>query len=399
VESVKVIQAFNRRKSWGGEDLSIKDTAEILRRNGVVVYEWIKDISDLGDGLWGKVRAFGASIYSWSSAREMTHIIESERPDVVHIHNLYPQLSPSVLVACRHSGTPVVWHPHDQRPICPTGFHLKNGSICERCCGGREYWCILRNCRNNVLESIAYAVRTYTARKLHFFHNNVTLFVVWSEFLKSRLVAGGFDERRIVVVPHPIKVPDFQFDPASGEYVGYVGRISLEKGVNVLISAAGRVSGTSVHIAGDSSRMPELVREAPGNAKFIGWLDRSGLPEFYRRCRFVVIPSVCFDVFPTVALEAMGYGIPVIGARIGGIPEVVRDGVTGLLFEPGNAGELAEKMRHLWDRPDLCTALGKTARQFVIETYRESVYCKHLLDVYSHAIGLVKENRGFGNLC
>jgi glycosyltransferase involved in cell wall biosynthesis len=385
---MKVLQVLNRRNSWGGEDHSVETTVQILKKYGHEAVLWSRDVAELGNGFRGKVRAFASGIYSLRSENEMADLINRERPDIIHVHNVYPQLSPSVLAACRKANVPVIWHPHDQRPICPTGLHLHSGQICEKCCGGREYWCVLQNCRNNLAESAAYAMRSAIHRRMRLFEKNYTLCVVWSEFLKQRLIAGGFNGTRIAVVDHPVSVPIDQEKTSSGDYVGYMGRISPEKGVKVLIEAARKLPDIEFRIAGDPSPMPSLSESKPANVKFIGWCDKNKVKQFYQHCRFIVIPSVCFEVFPTVAIEAMSFGLPVIGSRIGGIPEAIEAGITGALFEPGNSSDLANKIRSFWNDIDLCNQMGKMGRSRVIEKHSEEAYIVKLCAVYQNALKL-----------
>lgn len=383
---MRVIQVFNRRKAWGGEDNSINDTVEICNSRNVETKLWIRDVAEIRDRLMGKIRVFFSGIYSLESARIMKNLIREFRPDVVEFHNLYPQLSPSVLRTCWRMNIPTIWHPHDQKFLCPTGMHLYEGTICEKCCGGREYWCILQNCRGNIFESIGYSLWTWTARNMNMFNKYVTLFVVWSEYLKNRLVKAGYPVEKIVVVPHPINIPCENDISPTREYVGYMGRISPEKGVDTLVTASKSLPDIPICIAGDYNGMPELVEDTQETVKFIGWCDGVQKKAFYNGARFVVIPSIWFEVLPTVALEALSYGVPIIGARTGGIPEIVIDGVTGLLFDPGDSNELAEKIDYLWERPKLCADLGQAGRKLVAERYCEQSYFDSLMQVFHRAI-------------
>jgi len=383
---MRVLQVFNRRKDWGGEDNSISDTVEILNARGVETNLWARDVAEIGNSLMNKVGVFFSGVYSFKSARMMKDLLQEFRPDVVEMHNIYPQLSPSVFRICSQVGIPTIWHPHDQKFLCPTGMHLNKGKNCELCVGGHEYQCILQNCRGKMCESVGYALWAWSARKMNMFGKYVTLFVVWSEYLKGRLIKAGYSADRIEVVPHPIRIPEESYMSLSGTYVGYIGRISPEKGIDTLVEAAGSLGDVPVHIAGDASGDPELVSNAPPSVKFVGWCDKEKKRDFYKNARIIVIPSIWFEVFPTVALEALSYGVPVIGARLGGIPEVVIDNKTGLLFETRKSKQLAEKIRYLWERPDLCAELGKAGRDLMLEEYSEQSYFDTLMQVFHRAI-------------
>lgn len=301
------------------------------------------------------------------------------------MNNLEPLISPSVLVACQQFGVPVVMRCPHYHLICPIGLHLRNGAVCELCCGGREYWCVLKNCRGNIFESVGYALRSTVARKRRLFLDNVTYYLPPTRFVKRRLSDAGFPQKRIIVLPNMVCVPDSGVDVFYGKYVAYVGRFSPEKGIQTLLTSARQI-GLPVRLAGDYLSLPEVLKAAPPNVQFTGHLNQNRLVEFYRNARFVVIPSICFDVSPLTAAEAMSHGLPVIAAKIGGIPELVEDGVTGFLFEPTDSEDLTSKMKLLWENPDLCRQMGKAGREKAIREYSEDKYYRRLMAVYERAV-------------
>jgi glycosyltransferase involved in cell wall biosynthesis len=269
--------------------------------------------------------------------------------------------------------------------------------VCDRCAGGLEYWCVLKNCRSNIFESVGYALRNAQARKWKLFRNNVTCYIAATEFVKRWLVGAGFPQEAIMVVPYMVSLPDSGIDPSCGKYVSYAGRFNPVKGIKTLLTSARR-TGLPVRLAGDYSPMPEIMKMAPSNAQFMGHLDREGLVGFYRNARFLVVPSIYFEAFGLVSAEAMSHGLPVIASRIGGIPEIVEDGVTGLLFEPGNSEELASKMKLLWGNPTLCRQMGQAGREKVIREYGEDVYYNRLMAVYERAIQIEKHVDATGGM-
>jgi glycosyltransferase involved in cell wall biosynthesis len=386
---MKLIQVHNNYRFGNGENIMFEGISRILRQKGHKVFIF-KRKSDNIKGQWEKICAFREGIYSNSSKKELSCILAKEHPDVVHVHNVYPLISPSVPVACRDFSIPVVMSCHNYRLICPTGLFFDGSDVCERCKDGREYWCVLKNCRGNVLESMAYASRNAIARKLRLFLDNVTLYVPPSEFVKRKLIDAGFPGERIVVIPNMVTLPDSVVDASAGKYVAYAGNIRPEKGINTLLAAA-RKTRLQIRLAGDYSPMPEVVKVAQANEKFVGHLNRGQLSNFYRNARFLVVPSVCFEAFGLVVVEAMSHGLPVIASRIGGMPEIVEDGVTGFLFEPGNSEDLANKMNLLWENPDLCRQMGIQGHEKVISEYSNEVYYRRLMAVYEKAIILKGE--------
>ncbi|MDD5712649.1 MAG: glycosyltransferase [Smithellaceae bacterium] len=316
----------------------------------------------------------------------MVQTIRQLRPDVIHVHNVYPLFSPSVLVAARNEGIPTVMTCHNFRLLCPIGTHFRKGKICELCAPGNEYWCLLQNCRQNLFESLAFFLRNWTARKMGIFRDNVTIFITVNPFLKERLCQSYLPEDRVFALPNMVPLPADTGNTGNGEYVAFSGRISPEKGIKVFLEALANNPELPGYVAGDCSSDPSLIADAPRNVKFAGRLDGGALESFYRRARFLVVPSLWYETFGLVAAEAMSYGIPVIASRIGALPGLVEDGVNGLLFEPGNALSLADKVKFLWNNPDLCRQMGQRGQEKIREEYSEDVIFARLMKIYERAI-------------
>jgi glycosyltransferase involved in cell wall biosynthesis len=379
---MKVIQVHNRYRYFGGEDAATDALRRLLIDRGLDVRSLTRNSSDIGDGRLAKLAAGFKSIYSRRARVEMSQMLKKERPELVHIHNLYPLLTPSILQACREASIPVVMTLHNFRFTCPIGVHFADGVICERCVGGREYACVLRNCRGNRVESALYSVRTLAARKFGLYTNFVDAFIAPCFFLKEKLVEAGFARDRLFVLPNFVSVPNEVARPSDGAHVAFIGRFSAEKGVKYLLSAAREVPTVPLKLAGDFSTMPAIQNSLPENTELLGELKRTEIFRFYQSARFVVVPSTCYEVCPMVVLEAMSHGLPVIASRIGGLPELVEDGETGLLFEPRDAGDLAKKIQALWSQPELCDRLGAAARRRVIEHYSDDPFFAGLQSIY-----------------
>jgi len=389
---MKVYQIYNEQRSlFGGEISVINMTMRMLEMNGNVTKLVMKSSRGIEKSLLKKIAAFCNGIYNVKSYRQIQRLIEEDPPDVVHVHSLYPMFSPSVLVACRRAGIPVVMTLHNHTLTCPTWHHLYKGNICEECTGGHEYRCVLKNCRENAFESIAYALRSSIARGFRLFHDNVSLFIVLTDFSKNKLINAGFREDQIVVVPNAAYISDVAANPSTGEYIAYVGRISHEKRIGTLLSASAQNAQLQIRIAGDGPRFAEMADHAPANVKFIGMLNRAELDDFYKQSRFVVVPSICYESLPVVAVEAMSHALPIIASRLGGLPEVIEDGITGLLFEPSNSNDLAEKMQILWENPELCRQMGKAGRDKAVRQYSQMVYYNNLIETYEKAINIIRK--------
>ncbi|NIA15086.1 MAG: glycosyltransferase [Nitrospiraceae bacterium] len=388
---MKILLVHNRYRFHGGEDAIVDTTLDLLRRREIDVSLLEEPGLPMNPSLPRKFRAFASGIYSRASARMMARLLAEQRPDIVHSHNLYPSLSPSVLRVCRRAGVPVVMTCHNFRLICPIGVHYAHGEVCERCAGGREYYCALRNCQDNRLESAGYALRGMVARWFGLYVNNVTCFIAISDFVKRRLVAEGFDADRVQVVPNVAVIPAVELKPASGDYIACVARLSPDKGVDVLIRAARRLPQYAFRIAGEGPLMDTLRREAPNNVKFLGQVEPTAVAELYRGARLAVVPSTGLEGFGLVAVEAMGQEIPVVASNIGALGEVVDEGVTGLLFEAGNDADLASKLGALWDDADRRHRMGQSGRAKAVREYGEDIHFQRLMAVYEKAFRLTRE--------
>ena len=386
--ALKVLLAHNEYAEYSGEEAVVEDMCRLLSEQGHDVIQHTRSSAEIAQMRAGEIRAFFSGIYSCSSKNNFRRLLTKHRPDIVHIHNLFPLISPSILTQCRAVGLPVVMTVHNYRLVCPNGLHLARQEICEKCAGGREWWCVLRNCEGSFFKSLGYAIRNYVARKQRLYLDNVTMYAALTEFQRQRLIRDGFPAERIVVIPNMAHSPPQPTPCELGDYVGFVGRISPEKGIPSLLAAARQCRTIPFRAAGGTGRMPELPAQAPANFEFLGHLNRENLSLFYSSSRFNVLCSTCFEGFPQTLVEAMLHGKPVVCSRIGGLTEILEDGVTGLLFEPGNANDLRKKIEYLWDRPSICQEMGQTARRKALREYSAESYYQRLMAMYARALTL-----------
>ncbi len=388
---MKILQLFNQYRSlFNGEERVVEMIDALLKRHGHDVELWMQSSRGLESSLWGKMQATFSAVYSRSARRAMEARLDADRPDVVHAHNLYPHFSPSVLMAARKRGLPTVMTVHNHINTCPRSDHLRAGKICQKCVGGREYHCVLNNCRGNMLESIAYAGRNAAVRRLRLLADNVTTVIALNDFMGQRLLTAGFRPEQIAVLPNMVELCEAPADAAHGEYVAFSGRISTEKGIDTLLAAARVASDVPVRLAGGGPLFEPYSQAAPPNVRMLGQLQADEMTGFYRGARFLVLPTACFEGCPLVISEAMSHGLPVIASRIGGLPELVEDGVTGFLFEQGNAAELAAKIQRLWEEPALCRRMGLAGRAKAEREFGQEAYHQRLIEIYEAAIARVR---------
>jgi glycosyltransferase involved in cell wall biosynthesis len=391
---VRVTLVHNEYARLSGEDVMIRSIARTLSDYGHEVSLFLRSSSEIDRTPFGRVRAFFSGIHSFSAVRSLERHLVHEKPDVVDIQNVYPLISAGAFEAAGHLGIPVVFRCANYRLFCPNGLMLSGGRVCERWAGGREYWCTLKNCEGTLAKSLGYSLRNGWTRLSGAVRRNVTLYAVPSEFQKAKFCAWGVPEDRVWVAPNLVE-SDTQpvDDPSQGSYIGYAGRVSPEKGLDTLVQAMRRLLTLPCRIAGDYRRQPELAASAPANVRFLGPIRRQHMSSFHAGARMLVVPSVCYESFGLVIAEAMLQGRPVIGSRIGAIPEIIDDGVNGLLFEPGNTDELAEKIRYLWDRPDLCRQMGMNGRQKALSLYSSEAFHRNLITMYGRAIAMAAASR------
>lgn len=330
-------------------------------------------------GYIAEARANVASLNSRAARLEMRRLLRDFSPDVVHLHNLYPLLSPSILEPCRAAGVRIVMSLEDHALACPTGALYRNGKLCRLCLGGHEYHAVLTRCAGGYVGSAALALRIALPRLRRIFIENVDMFITPSEMLRQFYVKEGYPESRIVHIPNFVETPETTANPEQGPYVAYLGRISEEKGIAPLIDAARRC-GVPLRIAG-SGPLVSRLREMPTNVRFVGHLSRAEAHKFLLSARCVVVPSLCAESFGLSAAEAMALGIPVIASRVGGLPETV-PADAGMFVPAGDAPALADAMTRMWENPELAKALGAAGRDFALREYSKEAYAARLLSVY-----------------
>lgn len=385
---MKICMVYNEYGKFSGEEAVVHNVCRLLDERGHTVVKFLRSSAEIPNMRFGKMRAFLSGIYSLSSKKAMRRFLAEYTPDIVHVHNIFPLISPSILGECRRAGIPVVMTVHNYRLVCPNGLHMVTGKVCEKCRGGKEYWCILRNCEGSLFKSLGYALRTYTAKRLRLFTDNVTMYVPLTEFHRNRLIAEGIPPERIAIIPNMVSIENGEKSYPLGEYVAFIGRVSPEKGIDTLMLAVQKCPDILFRIAGSHERMPHVLKEAAVNCTFVGHLTSIELEDFYKSSRILVMPSVWFETFGLSLVEAMVRQKPTVSSRIGALAEVVDEGITGLAFEPGNADELAEKVRYLWNRPELCRKMGQAGREKVLREYSSEKYYERLMAVYKKAIEL-----------
>ncbi len=390
----------------GGAEISMFETARLLEKQGhrVAFFSMVHPLnlpSDYSrffvspveyDGRQGairKIKSAGRILYSLEAKRKIRELIRQEKPDIVHLNNIYHQISPSIIDELHHHSIPMVMTTRDYKLVCPTYNRLREGVECELCSGSRYYQCFLKRCtKGSFAMSLVNALEMYLHHRIMQIYNKIAICISPSVFLKNKIEEMGF-KGRIICLPNFVTVSDFEpaFSSENNSIV-YFGRLSREKGLATLIEA---VKGVQVRlkVIGDGPQRGELERQVVSagldNVRFLGYLQGEPLHREIKKSRFVVVPSEWPEIFGRVVIEGYALGKPVLGARIGAIPELVQDFETGLTFEPGNVEDLREKIGYLTAHPDLAIKMGKQGRKLVEKGFNPDKHYEILMGIYQMA--------------
>ena len=288
-------------------------------------------------------------IWNKEASKKFAQLLYDSKANLVHAHNIYHQLSPSILIAAKDKKIPIIMTLHDYKLICPNYLLFTHGQPCERCVKGSAWNCLKYNCYYSYPRSFLAALETYiNNRGLHIYRDNVNLFISPSEYLKQKMIEGGYPADKITVLVNP--APSYLPQP-DGQNLLYFGRLSTEKGVDVLIRAL-QLTDEKLDIAGhgdDEDKLKTLVKELglENRVTFHGYLGGELLEKFKREAKAVILPSVWAENMSLVLLESLAYGKIIIASDSGGTPELITDDQTGFLFKPGDVNELAEKINYL----------------------------------------------------
>ena len=313
--------------------------------------------------------------------RLVAEAIAANRPDIMHVHNTFPLLSSSTYEAAAAAKVPVVQTLHNFRVTCANGLLLRDAAPCELCIANTPFNAVLYRCyRNSYLSSFAVARMIASQRRHRENLTKVARFVALSEFARSRFVLSGMPADKITVKPNGATDSTFRND-GMGNAILFVGRLSAEKGVETLIKAA-RFISYPVRIVGDGPLRDELEATAPPNVTFLGRLSRNMVIDEMVRARCLVLPSVWYEVFPLVVVEAYSVGLPVIASRLGSLVELVEDGVTGLHFAPNDALGLVGAIEQLTSDAAFAARMGRASRRRYEERFSPECVLRDLEAIY-----------------
>jgi glycosyltransferase involved in cell wall biosynthesis len=390
----------------GGDAICTLTTGDILKQNDHSVCFWGMAHPDNPDypfkkhfvpqidyensrGLLTKMKTAANILYSLQSKKNLCAMLKNFHPDLIHLNNFAHQISPSILDVIKAHRIPTVMTMHDYKMVCPAYKLLCKNEICEKCREGRYYHCFLNRCtKDSAFKSMVNVAEMYLHHNLLRIYDKIDIYISPSRFLKKKVVEMGLSGE-IAYLPNCVDLSKFEHRPHCQENsIVYVGRLSHEKGVETLMDAVKGID-VKLKIIGDGPLSGYLrekrVREGIQNVIFLGYRDSQRLHDEIRSSMFLVIPSEWYENNPMSVIEAFALGKPVAGSRIGGIPELVQDGKTGITFSPGNVTDLHNKILFMLKNEQKLEEMGQAARKLVEQKFNTTVYYDCLMKIYEHA--------------
>lgn len=380
----RVLFVHNAYQHRGGEDTVVEAEIELLRSRGLDVDVYSRHNDEIR--ALSKAQVVVGTFWSGRANSEFAVRVNSFRPQVVHVHNTFPLISPSIYWVAEKLGVPVVQTLHNFRLLCAQAMFLKNGAVCESCLGRSMVSGVVNGCyRGSRAQSAVLVGALSMHRYLGSFERKVSKYIALNNFCRDKFIEGGLPADKIVVKPNFIDSVVVR----DGERFGFlfVGRLSPEKGVSVLADAAIALRDIApgfdepISVVGDGADYEKIKNNSRICLK--GFLGRNGVLDEMGRARALVLPSLWYENFPMTIVEAFASGLPVIASRMGAMTEIIENGVTGLLFEPGDSQDLARKIAWASRNADQMDRMGKEARRMYEQRFSADVNFKMLSDIYA----------------
>lgn len=388
---LKILIAHNYYQQSGGEDTVFESEVALLRTHGHEVVVYTDDNDRVID--MSRVSVALQTIWSKPSYNNFASLLAQEKPDVVHFHNTFPLISPAAYYACRRAGVAVVQSLDNPRLLCPAATFYRENKLCLDCLGKTPPWSgVLHGCyHQSRLHSAVVASMLTIHRWAGTWENKVNIYLVATNFYRQIFAQGGLPEEKLAVKPHFIQ-SDPGLSEQPGNYALFLARLDQEKGVRVMLEAWKHLN-IPLKIRGSGQLENEtrafIQQNGLKNVELVSRLSKDELERLIKNARFLVWPAEgYYETFGMATVECYAAGVPVVASRIGVMTELVHDGKTGLLFNPGDANDLADKVRWLWDHPEDSMRMGKAARREYEQKYTPERNYQLLMDIYSKAIAM-----------
>ncbi|MDB5805465.1 MAG: transferase [Betaproteobacteria bacterium] len=379
---LRVLLVHNRYQQAGGEDAVVADEMRMLQKNGVHVELYERHNGQVAT--ISPARLAAGTVWSTRTTADLEGIIGRFRPDLIHAHNTFPLISPSLYYGAASHHIPVVQTLHNFRLFCAQAMFMRDGAVCEDCLGKLPWRGVLRRCyRGSTAQSAVLVAMLGAHRSLGTYRRRVTRYIALNRFCRDKFIEAGLPAERVVVKPNFVDLPA---PDAAGPRGGalFVGRLSPEKGIGVLADAARLLPDADVEVIGDGPEESRL-HGLPG----VRLAGRQAPAQIYERMRgaaCLVLPSIWYENFPRVLVEAFACGLPVIASRLGAMAELIEDGVSGLLFTPADARDFADKLAWAQAHPEQMRRMGEAAREVYLRNYTSRANFAQLSAIYRDAL-------------
>jgi glycosyltransferase involved in cell wall biosynthesis len=374
---MRILIAHNAYQQKGGEDSVVETEAALLRSHSIEVAVYSRHNDDI-NGM-SKIALAKQTVWSSRTQQDIAKWVAEFRPDVIHAHNTFPLISPSLYLAANKAKIPVIQTLHNFRLFCPQAMLLREGKVCEDCLGKPPWRGVLRGCyRGSQAQSAVIGSMLVLHRSLGTYRNKVARYIALNEFCRNKFIEGGLPAERIVVKPNFVDVPLGIDVPRQGGL--FVGRLSVEKGIDIFIRAMAQLPTCQLKVIGSGPE--EATLNSQLNIKKLGFLPREKIFNSMQSAAYLLMPSIWYENFPLTLVEAFACGLPVIASRIGAMAVLVEDGRTGLLFETGSAEDLAKKIAWAEANPLAMSEMGKNARNEYESKYTSEQNFQHLMAIY-----------------
>lgn len=389
---MKCLLIHNYYQNSGGEDGVFHAEAEMLRSHGHDVLEYVRCNDEIRSyGIWRRLTLGVRTAWARDSLGDVRRILANEKPDVVHMHNTFPLISPAAYYACSEVNVPVVQTLHNYRLLCAAATLYRDGHICEDCLTKGAFHGVRHGCyRKSRIATAASGAMVWFHRLRRTWNDRVDRFIALTRFSRQKFVENGIAAHKIVVKPNALAL-DPGYKTTLGDYALFVGRLSSEKGLSTLLAAWARLPNRLLlKIIGTGPQrdgMEALIaRGALSNVRLQGRLSREATIAAMKNARFLIFPSEWYECFPTTLLESFACGLPVIVARIGAMTEIVEDGRTGLHFHARDPDDLAAKIQWAWTHPSDMEAMARAAHAEYRSKYTPERNYAMLMEIYRSVI-------------
>lgn len=389
---MKILQVHNYYKQRGGEANVVENEKLLLEQNGNIVDTFYVHSSDL-KGAFAELKTAFKMPFSKKYLVISKDRIQASKPDVIHVHNTFPIISPSIFYAAKELGVPTIFTLHNYRLIYPNALLMHNGEIDRRTINGSAKFVVSDKVyKNSILKTLAVARLIEFHKKKNTWNTKVDKFISLTEFAKNVFTEWGIEKSRIVVkpnfIPDPVELLPKGRESKKDGFL-FLGRISHEKGIHDLIQTWMKFNIESpLYIVGDGEIKEELEQKTSGNSqiKWIGLQTKEQVYKWFSKVKALVFPSIWFEGFPMTIAESLGMGVPIISSNIGSQGSIVKDGVNGLHFEVSNHESLHSKITMLDSDDELLKNLAKGSRKNYLDNYTPEINYSSLINIYNSVL-------------